>query len=176
MIEVLATVTAAVVCLVCIALTLIGLPGTWMMALLALSTRLYAPELYSWWTIGGCLGLAVLAEISDFIAGAVGAGAEGASKRAGLAAIGGGLVGAIVGTPFLPPIGTIIGAVAGAGLSASLAEVTLRKPEELTLMATAKRAARVGRGAALGRFIAVLVKTAIAVVVGVWLVVAAAVA
>ena len=83
-------------------------------------------ELGDWWGGGGLAALALLGDIIEFLAGALGVKRKGGSKRGALFAIigsfAGGLVGIFVGIP-VPIVGPIIvaflfaslGALAGAG-------------------------------------------------------------
>ena len=75
----------------------------------AAACQLWQPGMFSWWTIGVCTGLALLGEIIEFAAGAVGASRAGGSKTGAAGAIVGTLIGAVIGT-FIPPpvIGTIL--------------------------------------------------------------------
>ena len=70
-----------------------------------------------------------------------------------------------VGTPIMPIIGTIAGAALGAGLGAAILERT--KDQR-----TWGDVWRVGQGAAIGRLIATIIKTALAAAAAVWLAVA----
>lgn len=107
-------------------LTLLSLPGNW---LILLFTALFAwllPEQpdgvgVSWTIVGVLLVLAVIGEIVEFLAGAAGAAKLGGSRRAvALSVIGaivGSIGGALIGVP-IPIVGPIIGAVGGGGLGA----------------------------------------------------------
>ena len=96
--------------LVCLMLSLIGLPGLWLM--------LFVAALYGWatgwaslgpWTLGTLLLLALTAEAIETLAGALGARGAGASKRAMALSI----VGTIIGmmTAVKLPASTRIGFV-----------------------------------------------------------------
>jgi uncharacterized protein YqgC (DUF456 family) len=124
--------------------------------------------MFSWWTLGICVGLGVLAEIVELIASAFGAAKAGGSKKASIASVAGALVGAIGGTFIIPvPIlGTILGAAGGAGIAALLTEKHLGEK-------TWKAASKVGAGAAAGRLVALLAKVGFAGVVAAILSVAA---
>jgi len=146
-----------VACLAGVALTLGSLPGTWVMVAAALLVQWGWPGTFSWPLLGAVVGLAVLAEVAEFAASGVGARQAGGSRRSAAGAISGGLIGALIGTVLIPApiVGTIVGAALGAGALATVAELTA--PE-----ANWRGAWRVGRGAAVGRLIAVVVKTAFA--------------
>jgi uncharacterized protein YqgC (DUF456 family) len=149
--------------LLCVALTLLQLPGLWLMLLAALLLKLlYPPELFSWTTLGVAAGITILAEISEFAAGAVGAKSAGATQRGMWGAVIGGIVGALAGTVMIPiPIvGTLIGAALGSGLVAAGFELTHKD-------AQMNHAAKVAGGAAVGRFTAAVLKLAFAAVLAV---------
>lgn len=143
-----------------VALTLLTLPGMWALLVLATGLQIWQPNLFSWWTIIACAGLALLAEVLEFVASAAGAAKGGASKKGALAAIVGSLVGAIVGSFFLPPIGTILGAMLGAGIAVAWVETALNRRS----MTDATKAAG---GAAAGRLVATIIKGSLAVVVAI---------
>lgn len=166
----LAATIVLLVSLVGIALTLLTLPGAWLIILTAALSNWWQPggaAIFSWWTIGICAAVALLGEIIEFAAGAVGATKAGGSKTGAAGAIIGTIVGAVVGT-FVPPppLGTIIGGAVGAGLGAMLAERYIKKKD-------AGASARIAAGAAVGRLISTFVKVAICAGVGIALTVAA---
>lgn len=138
-----------------IVLTVITLPGTWVMLAIALGLKLWQPELLSWWVLVAALLLATIGEIIEFFASALGATKGGATKKGAIAACVGSIIGAVVGAPFFFPLGSIVGGVVGAGAGALLGERAMAKKEW-------GEAARAGAGAAAGRFIATLAKTGIA--------------
>lgn len=161
--------TAIALCvfnLVCIGLTLLQMPGLWLMLLAALMTKLWRPEMFSWTTLGVAAGITVAAEVAEFAAGAVGAKSAGATRRGMWGAVVGGVAGAVIGTFVIPVpiVGTLIGAALGSGLAAAGLELTRAGT-------SMDRAARVAGGAAVGRFSAALLKlgfaAALAVVLGV---------
>jgi len=151
---------------VSLALTLLTLPGMWLLLAVTVGVQIWQPSLFSWWTIIACAVLALVAELLEFIASAAGAAKGGASKKGAFAAIVGSLIGAIVGSFFLPPIGTILGAVLCAGVAVVWVESALNQK-------SMSDAARAGTGAAAGRLIATLIKTSIAAVVAITLTIAA---
>jgi uncharacterized protein YqgC (DUF456 family) len=155
-----ADITAAaiviLVALVGVGLTLVTLPGTWLMVVAALLCQLWRPEMYNWWTLGVVLTLAVIGELIEFGASAMGAAKFGGSKRGAIGATAGSLIGAIAGSPFFFPIGTIAGGVVGAGAGALLAEKALKKK-------TWDASGKVAAGAAAGRLVATIAKTGVAV-------------
>lgn len=138
-----------------IALTVLGLPGTWLAVLAALLCKLWQPDLFSWWVVAAAGALALLAEIVEFSASAVGTAKAGGSKRGGIGSLVGGLAGAIVGAPFFFGLGAIPGAVLGAFAGALIAERVWAKRSWA-------EASRSGQGAAIGRFVATILKVAFA--------------
>lgn len=163
----LAAAIVTLAALIGIGLSIVTLPGAWLALAVATACQFWQPGLFSWWTLGACLALAIIGEIAEIAAGALGAAKAGGSKTGAVGAVLGTLVGAVVGT-FVPPpiIGTILGAAIGAGLGALLAERVLKKND---LHASAKVAA----GAAVGRLVAVVVKTSLCAAIAAILITAA---
>ena len=89
-------------------LNFVGLPGNWLvLAASALYAWLIPDEGrtdISWWAVGGLLVLALLGEIFEFAAGALGASKAGASRRGAALALCGSLVGGVVGLFVALPI------------------------------------------------------------------------
>lgn len=141
-------------CAMSLLITILGLPGLWLIILfLAMYGWLTEWDRYVGLTsVLWLLGLAVLAEVVEFLAGAAGSKQAGGRKRGMVGAVIGGIVGGILGTPLLPIIGTIIGACAGAFAGAVAMEMKDRDWNE---------AMRVGVGAAKGRFYGIIIKLAI---------------
>jgi uncharacterized protein len=145
---------------------LFTLPGNWFMLLFAAVFAWLLPETsdsgrgLTWTVVFLLLGLAVVAEIVEFAAGAAGAARQGASRRSVVLAIVGAMVGSVaglfIGTP-IPVIGSLIvavlGGAAGAFVGAYLGETWKgRHPDQ--------RAA-VGRGAFTGRIWGTVAKLSI---------------
>lgn len=152
-----------------VVLTVATLPGTWLIVLVAIGCQVWRPETFSWWTIGTLAGLAALAEILEFFAGAAGAKSTGGGKHGAIGAVIGALAGAIGGSLIFPIVGTIIGAVTGAGIGAAIAEKKYGNR-------TTQEAWKIGAGAAAGRLVATIIKGGIAVIMGITAIVAACVA
>ncbi|MEM1165576.1 MAG: DUF456 domain-containing protein [Planctomycetota bacterium] len=186
-------VALALATLICALLAAIGLPGVWILALAAIGLEWWRPDLLSWWTIGGVLGIAVLSEVLEFISGALGATQAGGGWRSSVGAMIGGIAGAIAGTvvlAFLPLVGTIIGSVIGAGIGAVAGELTRKGDEGVDLVRRAEarieatgellshreRLTRIGQGAAIGRALSVVIKGVSALAMGVWITIAAVIA
>jgi len=105
--------------------TLLTLPGNWMIVLFAaLFAWLFPADAgrgITWATVGWLVGLAVVGEIIEFAASAVGAAQQGASRRAVLLSLVGAVVGSVLGMAALvaiPMIGPILGAVLGGAIGA----------------------------------------------------------
>ncbi|MAB27716.1 MAG: hypothetical protein CMJ53_00270 [Planctomycetaceae bacterium] len=145
-----------------ISLVLIGLPGTWLLIGLAVGLefiqRLWAPTgsewLIPWWVFIIAVVVAIVGEVLEFLAGALGAKKGGASKRGMVGSLIGGLIGTVAGTILIPiPIvGSLIGAIAGCGAGAVIGELTAKG--EVQLKDTIKPAA----GAVVGRILGTLAK------------------
>jgi uncharacterized protein YqgC (DUF456 family) len=106
-------------------LTVLGLPGNWLMVAATAVYAYLAPAqsaaVLGWRTIVTLLVLATLGEIVELVAGALGVTKAGGSTRGALMALVGSIVGGIfgllVGVP-IPLIGPIVAAVLFAGLGA----------------------------------------------------------
>lgn len=148
-------------------LTLLTLPGTWLMVLAAPLMNLWQPGMFDWKTISTLAALALLGEAFEMLSGAAGAKKVGGGGKAATGAIVGGIVGAILGTFIpIPIVGTIVGAVLGAGGGAALAERHWNNKSW-------NDAARIGTGAAVGRLAAVVVKGSLAAIMAIIMIVAA---
>jgi uncharacterized protein len=140
----------------------LGLPGLWVMLGAALLYNVLLPAGgIGWVTLGGCGALVIVAEVLEFTLGARYTKKYGGSRRAGWGSIIGGIAGAIVGVP-VPVIGSVIGASVGAFAGALVGEFTVPRESRGDL-------AKVATGAVVGRAVAAALKTAIGVVVLVWI-------
>ncbi|MBI5441607.1 MAG: DUF456 domain-containing protein [Deltaproteobacteria bacterium] len=132
---------------------LFGLPGTWLMVLVAVGVRVSQPELelFSAGVLWAAAGLAMLGEVVEFVLGAAWTRRVGGSRRAAGLSILGGLIGAVLGTAIpVPLLGTLLGACAGA-FAGSLAGDLLAGRSWL-------QGVRAGRAAAVGRFLGTVSK------------------
>jgi uncharacterized protein YqgC (DUF456 family) len=148
-------------------LNLVALPGNWIVvglaALFAWLLPVQAEQGMSWTTVAVLLGLAVLGEVIEFVAGAAGAAKQGASRRAiALSIVGaimGSIVGLVIGTP-IPIIGSLVmavlGGAAGAFAGAYVGEVWKGRAEQERMAA--------GRGAFFGRIWGTVGKLAVGAV------------
>lgn len=126
-------------------LDMVGLFGNWIiLGAVAIAWLATGFEHFGTWGLVAMTGLAVMGEIIELIASSFGAARFGGGKGAAFAALIGCIVGAIVGTPWFPVVGTLIGACLGAFVAAAAYEfvVTAR---------SAGDAAWTGVGAALGK-------------------------
>jgi uncharacterized protein len=146
-------------------LTLFAMPGNWLMVVAAvLYAWLMPPEArtsLSWWYVAALLGLAILGEILEFVAAALGARRGGGSKRGAILAmllsIPGAMLGAVIGVP-VPVVGPIIGVVLFAGLGALLGAMLGEQWKGKTM----DESWQAGQGAFWGRVLGSLAKVAIA--------------
>jgi uncharacterized protein YqgC (DUF456 family) len=134
--------------------TLLTLPGNWIIVGLATAFAWLLPVAegrgISWTTVAVLAGVALLGEILEFGAGAAGAAKEGASRRAvGLSILGaavGSILGLAIGAP-IPVIGSfvmaVLGGAAGAFAGAYLGETWKGRTEDERIA--------VGQGAFVGR-------------------------
>ena len=138
-------------------LTVIGMPGNWLVVTAAAVYAFLLPHdgraAIGWPVVVALVGLAVLGEVVELVAGALGVQRVGGSRRSAVLALGGsvvgGIVGVIVGVP-IPIIGSFVGAILFGGLGA------LTGDEIADALARGRRAAETLRRA--GRlFAAVLV-------------------
>ena len=128
-----------------IVLDLVGLFGNWI--ILGAIGILWASTGFSHfggWGLSGMVALAVLGEVLEFVLAGYGAKRFGGSKGSMWAALIGCLAGSVLGTPFMPIVGTLLGACAGAFVAAALYEY-LNQYRELHM------ALWTGLGAALGK-------------------------
>lgn len=154
----------------CLVLVVAQLPGTWVMLILATLFHLadvfwVLPDIdgtssaWGWWAIGIGLALALVGELIEFAAGALGAKMGGGSKRSAWGAIFGGFIGAIGGSMVVPIIGTLIGAVVGCFFGALIGEMSGQQAS------TASEAVKPAIGATIGRVLGTTCKVCIGVLV-----------
>jgi len=109
----------------CWLLTLLGMPGNWLMAgavaVYAWLMPAQSPVALGWRTVAALLVLAALGETVELLAGTLGVAKAGGSRRGALLALAGsifgGMVGIFVGLP-VPLIGPVVAVVLFAGLGA----------------------------------------------------------
>ena len=161
----------------CVLAVIFSLPGAWIMlalaALIEWIDRWYLPadriETFGWRVLGVCLVVAIIGEVIEFAAGALGAKKGGASKRGMWGALIGGIIGVFVFTPlffFVPIVASLCGAILGTFIGAIIAELSR---ENSTITGTMKPAL----GATIGRVVGTAGKMAVAVAIWLTLSVAA---
>ena len=146
-------------------MTLLGLPGNWLMATSTAIFVVSVPASYAvaigWPVVAANFALAAVGEVLETTAGAAGTMRAGGSRRAAYAAlIGslvGGLIGVFVGMP-LPIVGPLVAAVVLSGCGA-LAGAVLA---ELSLGSHPGKSLRVGGAAFVGRVLGTAAKVVIA--------------
>jgi uncharacterized protein YqgC (DUF456 family) len=138
-------------CLGGIFVTLLGLPGLWVMVLAALVYAWYTSFTYvGLWTLVILTAIAGVAELIEFLAGSAGAKKAGGSRRAAWGALIGGILGAILLTIPVPIIGTTIGLCIGVFVGALIGEMSVRDD--------AAHSIRVGIAATKARIYAIIIK------------------
>ena len=149
-------------------LNLVGLPGLWLMVAAHAS---YAwldqnDSLAGWPSSLALLGLALLAELVEFLAGAAGSKTAGGSFRSTIGAVVGGIAGGLVAAVVipLPVVNAILGACVGSFAGAALLEASKAKEDVEARREFYGRLNRVGWGAFKGRLWGIVLKTAIGLV------------
>lgn len=151
----------ALILLLSLVLVPIGLPGIWLMVLAGVAYLWLAPVApFGWLVIIGCVAIATIAEVLEFVLSASYTKKYGGTNRGAWGALVGGLVGAIIGVP-IPIIGSVIGAFVGAFGGALVME--------LSRGATGEGATRAATGATIGRAIAMALKVAAGCMIAAWL-------
>ncbi len=138
-------------------LDLVGLFGNWLILGAAAAVWVISGfEIFGLWLLAILLVLAVAGEVIEAVAAGYGASRFGGGKGAMIAAVIGCIAGAILGTPWMPLVGTLLGACLGAFLAATAYEVAVvRKNLDASV--------RTGFGAALGKVAGMLGKLAVGV-------------
>lgn len=156
----------AVVNLGWLLLTAIGLPGTWLMVLTAVVVALFQRGsdeiMFGKAVLIAVVALAVLGEIIEFAAGLAGSKRAGGTRWGAIGALGGTVIGGIVGTVTIPL--PLLGSLLGACIGAALGAVAM----ELYGGGQLKAAVRSGVGAGIGRFWGTVAK--ISVGAAMWLI------
>lgn len=152
------------VMLVGLAITIMTLPGLWLMLG---ATALYAwathRRFIGWGTLGVLLAITLVAEVIETTSAGKAAKQAGAGRRGMWGALIGGIIGGIFLTIPLFLIGTLIGVCLGSFLGAMIAELTAGQE--------VGRSAMIGVHAAKGRFTGTLAKLALGCVMFVLVVV-----
>lgn len=155
----------------CVLAVVVQIPGAWIFLGLALAVEamdgLYLPPgerttfAIPVWITG--IGLAVLGELLEFAAGAIGLKRGGGSRRGLIGALLGGLLGIFLMPffAFVPVLGALLAVLLGTFLGALVGELSHER-------STAKAAFRPALWAALGRLLGTTGKVALTIVI--WLV------
>lgn len=96
-----------IVSIIGVVMTLLMLPGMWVVLLTVMLAKLIEPDIMPWWAILVIAVIVLIAELMEFLSSAAGAKVGGATKKGMTAAVIGGIVGAIAAT-FLIPILSLI--------------------------------------------------------------------
>jgi uncharacterized protein len=152
------------VSLVAWVLTLLGMPGNWLIVVTAAGyAALVSPDsraAIGWGVVISLLILAILGELAEFLAGLLGAAQAGGTRRGVVLALGGsivgGLVGLLVGVP-IPLVGPLIAAVLFAGLGALVGAMLGERWAGRSL----RESWPIGQAAFRGRILGTLVKAMI---------------
>jgi uncharacterized protein len=131
-IEILLLVTLSLAACLGLAINVVGMPGNWLIVLLAAGSYFFVPtekSLHvSFMSVALILGAAALGELLEFSAGALGASRLGASHRSNALAIVGSIIGAIFGLfagsiiP-IPIIGQMVGSLLFGSIGAAVGAV-----------------------------------------------------
>lgn len=144
---------AALLCFIGFVLSCLSLSGTWVVfgATLLVAWKRW-PEFPGLGTLAGFLLMCIIVEIIEAFAGAWGVQKRGGTKAAGWAALGGGLIGMLIGTAILPVpvVGSLAGMLAGSFGCAFLVEHAKMKQTN--------HAAHVAAGAVLARLGVIFLK------------------
>lgn len=157
--DVLLLICLALLSLAGVLLAALQLPGTWLILAAATAYDWYFGwERIGWTLLAGLLVVAVAAELSEALAGAVVARKTGASRRASVGALVGGFLGMLLLTPVpVPVVSTIAGGLVGCFLGALIGELTLH--DDVSVWA------KVGFAATIGRILGMMIKLAAAFVI-----------
>jgi len=134
------------------------LPGNIIIWLGILLHKLWMQEAsVSWLVVLITGGLAVLAQVLDFVAGYWGAKRFGASRRGAVGALLGGIIGPLFATPlfgwFAGPLAPLFGLVVGPIIGALVGELSSGR--------TSREASRAGAGTVVGGILAFAIKFAL---------------
>ena len=106
-------------------LILLGLPGTWLLLMLAgVAEWITEPRLFGTLTLVSALVLAVAGEVWEAMASSVRARKAGAGRRGSIGALVGGIGGALLATMLIPVplVGTLVGGGLGAFANPGVAD------------------------------------------------------
>jgi uncharacterized protein YqgC (DUF456 family) len=138
-----------------VVLSLLQLPGTWLIALTMTLLAWWRPGRVPWLVVAVLVAMALLGEALELLASARGVRKAGGSRRGAVGALAASVGGAVLGSLVLPVVGTLLGACLGAGLGSYLGDRWAGRSH--------RRAVLAGRGAAAGRFRGTVLKVGLAV-------------
>ncbi len=154
---ILASLFLGLLCVVLL-LNLFSLPANWVMLILVFAWRFLHPagDTLTISFFFGLVGLALVGELVEFIAQGWGSKRYGSTTGGMWGGLLGAFVGAFLGLTFLFGFGALIGALAGAWLGCYLVEFSRGRDSV--------EAARAAKGALVGRFLGIVVKCSIGVI------------
>ena len=153
----------ALLCLLGLFLSAVGISGTWLVvAATAWATLLGDGDFPKWGVVIAMAFLSALVEIAEWSASHWGVRRRGGSRLAGFAAMGGGFLGALLGFLIpVPIVGNLIGMLAGSFGLAFLVERNRLQHDG--------RAAHIATGAVLAALAVVLLKGSVTLGMALWL-------
>lgn len=156
-------------------LTLLAMPGNWLMVAAAALYAWLGPQIgilqIQWKTVIAVAVLAGIGEVLEFLAGVVGARRAGGSPRSAIYSLIGSLIGAIGGATAgipIPVVGSAVGAVVGGAMGAFGGAAYA----EYSLGQTTDQSMKVGQAAFWGRLVGTGAKTLIGSIMALVIVVA----
>ena len=156
-------ILTVLLCGIGLLLSALSLSGTWLILFAALITQ-FSTGVPGLWALIVFALLCVVTEAIEALAGFLGVQKRGGSKRAGLATLLGGLLGAVIGSAILPILGTFVGMLLGSFALAYVAEKMLEKNHA--------EAAHIARGAVWARLGVILLKVVLTAAMSLWLLMA----
>ena len=159
--HILLIILTALLCGIGVLISALTFSGTWLVLAAALIT-FFAMGVPTLGTLIVFTLLCIAAEVIEALAAWFGVQKRGGSKLAGLAALVGGLLGAVIGSGILPIIGTFLGMLAGSFALAFLVEWNRLKHHE--------QAARIAWGTVWARLGVLFLKTLLALGMSLWLI------
>jgi uncharacterized protein YqgC (DUF456 family) len=166
--QVLLAIVLVLLCIILWGLNLFGLPGNWLAVLMLATYAWLGPQegrtAISFTPVLAALACALLAEVLEFAAGAVGAKRAGGSRKGTMFAVLGSMVGAvagaIIGLP-IPVLGPVLAAILFAGAGATVGAMY----GEWTDGRSWKESWSIGRAAFWGRTFGTLGKVSVGSVI-----------
>jgi len=160
MIEFLLITLTFLLCGIGLLLSALAFSGTWLVLLAALITK-FSIGFPNLGTLIVFALLCIATEALEALAGFLGVQKRGGSKRAGAAAVLGGLLGAAIGSAVFPILGTLLGMLLGSFGLAFFVEVQSEKKHS--------HAAHIALGAVWARLSIMLFKTLLTAAMSLWL-------